>query len=310
MPRGHTRYLRTFVDLAERGTVHAVAQANGIQSSSVLYHLQALEDRLGALFIPGAEKGALVPTARALEILPKVRRMLGILDDACSGRAPPLADCVGLARVRLAGPIDLAAELVVKVVRTTVPVSRLSLSHARQGQAEPGGDLEIVVSLGETRLEGRGCTVARMQSSLIPVFCRSHAGPRCAAGGAAPCLIPEALLGLSGQIDNWIHTVSALGAARVSSLSMEALLDLAQARPAAILLPAPGLESALQARDFAVLPTSGLFGQPPPVELCIAAIAHDPALRRTAHRVRAQLQRSLAAALPNARYDTEAAVPA
>ncbi|WP_420995264.1 LysR family transcriptional regulator [Cupriavidus sp. 30B13] len=303
--RGHTRYLRTFVDLAERGSVHAVAQAHGIQPSSVLYHLRALEDCLGALFVPGAEKGALVPTARALEILPRVRRMLCILDETCAGQALPLARVMGLVRVRLAGPLGLAAGLVVEVVRGAVPVSRLSLSHAGPELPQDGGDLEVVVSLGEARTDGRAGATTRMPGLLVPVFCRAHAGFDVAA---APWLIPEALLGLSGQLDHWIRTVGALGVARLSSLPMEALVELAQARPAVVLLPAPGLESALQRRDFAVLGVAGLFGQPPPLELGIAAIAHDPALRRLAQTVRRQLHRGLAARPPDARDESTGAM--
>jgi DNA-binding transcriptional LysR family regulator len=116
-----TRWLRVLVELADHGTLRAVADVTGYSTSAVSQQLAALQRDCGVVLVePAGRRLALTPAGRAL--LPHAREVLARLD-AARGDLDPAGEPVGT--VRLAG---FASAL----VRHVVPaVARLRVRHPR-----------------------------------------------------------------------------------------------------------------------------------------------------------------------------------
>lgn len=111
------RWLRVLVELADRGTLRAVADATGYSTSAVSQQLAALQRELGAGLVEAAGRRlVLTPAGRAL--LPHARTALAALD-AARGELDPGAAPVG--EVRLAG---FASALVRDVVPAVAALRR------------------------------------------------------------------------------------------------------------------------------------------------------------------------------------------
>jgi DNA-binding transcriptional LysR family regulator len=111
------RWLRVLVELADRGTLRAVAEATGYSTSAVSQQLAALQRELGAGLVEAAGRRlVLTPAGRAL--LPHARTALAALD-AARGELDPGAEPVG--EVRLAG---FASALVRDVVPAVAALRR------------------------------------------------------------------------------------------------------------------------------------------------------------------------------------------
>ena len=94
-----TRWLRVLVELADRGTLRAVADATGYSTSALSQQLAALQREAGDVLVePSGRRLALTPAGRAL--LPHARAVLVTLD-AARGDLEPQGPPVGA--VRLAG---------------------------------------------------------------------------------------------------------------------------------------------------------------------------------------------------------------
>jgi len=94
-----SRWLRVLVELADRGTLRAVAGATGYSTSAVSQQLTALQREAGDVLVePAGRRLALTPAGRAL--LPHARAVLATLD-AARGDLDPQGPPVGA--VRLAG---------------------------------------------------------------------------------------------------------------------------------------------------------------------------------------------------------------
>jgi len=115
------RWLRVLVELADRGTLRAVATGTGYSTSAVSQQLAALQRELGETLVePAGRRLALTPAGRAL--LPHARSVLASLD-AARGELDPQSEPTG--QVRLAG---FASALVNHVVPAVV---RLRQQHPR-----------------------------------------------------------------------------------------------------------------------------------------------------------------------------------
>lgn len=91
--------MRVLVELADHGTLRAVADVTGYSTSAVSQHLAALQRSLDVVLVePVGRRLAFTPAGRAL--LPHARAMLGTLD-AARGDLAPHGPLVG--QVRLAG---------------------------------------------------------------------------------------------------------------------------------------------------------------------------------------------------------------
>jgi DNA-binding transcriptional LysR family regulator len=113
------RWLRVLIELADRGTLRAVADATGYSTSAVSQQLAALQREVGDVLVePTGRRLALTPAGRVL--LPHARSVLATLDSA-RGQLDPQGPPVG--EVRLAG---YATALVQHVVPAVV---RLRADH-------------------------------------------------------------------------------------------------------------------------------------------------------------------------------------
>lgn len=111
------RWLRVLVELADRGTLRAVAEATGYSTSAVSQQLAGLQRELGTGLVESAGRRlVLTPAGRAL--LPHARSVLAALD-AARGELDPGAEPVG--EVRLAG---FASALVRDVVPAVTALRR------------------------------------------------------------------------------------------------------------------------------------------------------------------------------------------
>jgi DNA-binding transcriptional LysR family regulator len=103
------RWFRLLVELADRGTLRAVADATGYSTSAVSQQLNGLQRALGAVLVePSGRRLQLTPAGRAL--LPYARSVLATIDAA---RGELDADGPPSGSVRLAG---FATALLLRVV--------------------------------------------------------------------------------------------------------------------------------------------------------------------------------------------------
>ncbi|HEX5995613.1 MAG TPA: LysR family transcriptional regulator [Jiangellales bacterium] len=140
------RQLRVLVELAELGTLRAVAAANGYGTSAVSQQLAGLERAVRARLVePDGRRLRLTPAGHKL--LPHARRILTAIDAAAAGLAAD-AEPSGTIRVAAYGTA-LAADLlpVALELRTSHPALRLELQERepaetmrllRTGQIELG----------------------------------------------------------------------------------------------------------------------------------------------------------------------------
>jgi DNA-binding transcriptional LysR family regulator len=138
------RWLRVLVELADRGTLRAVAEATGYSTSAVSQQLAALQRELDRSLVEAAGRRlVLTPAGRAL--LPHARTALAALD-AARGELDPGAEPVG--EVRLAG---FASALVRYVVPAVTDLRRRhpGLSVAMQ-EREPD---EVAALLAADRID-------------------------------------------------------------------------------------------------------------------------------------------------------------
>jgi DNA-binding transcriptional LysR family regulator len=113
------RWLRVLVELADRGTLRAVADTTGYSTSAVSQQLASLQREIGDVLVePAGRRLVLTPAGRAL--LPHARSMLATLD-AARGDLAPGGPPVG--QVRVAG---YATALILDVVPA---VARLKREH-------------------------------------------------------------------------------------------------------------------------------------------------------------------------------------
>src|SRR5664280_691385 len=138
------RWLRVLVELADRGTMRAVAEATGYSTSAVSQQLASLQRSVGNVLVePAGRRLVLTPAGRAL--LPHARTVLATLD-AARGELAPDGPPVG--QVRVAG---FASAL----MRYVVPaVARLRAEHpgltVTMAEREPD---EVVALLGEDAVD-------------------------------------------------------------------------------------------------------------------------------------------------------------
>lgn len=97
IPRMDTRWLRVLVDLADLGTLRAVAAATGYSTSAVSQHLARLQNELGLTLVePIGRRLALTPAGQAL--LPHARNALTELE-AARGELDSIGPLRGVIRV-------------------------------------------------------------------------------------------------------------------------------------------------------------------------------------------------------------------
>jgi DNA-binding transcriptional LysR family regulator len=107
------RWFRLLVELADRGTLRAVADTTGYSTSAVSQQLAALQRELGSVLVePAGRRLRLTPAGRAL--LPYARQVLATVD-AARGELDSGAEPAGL--VRLAGFASALLQRVVPAVR-------------------------------------------------------------------------------------------------------------------------------------------------------------------------------------------------
>ena len=134
------RWLRVLVELADRGTLRAAAQACGYSTSAVSQQLAALQRAVGEPLVePAGRRLLLTPAGRAL--LPHARTVMATLDAARGDLAP---DGPPVGQVRVAG---FASALIHHVVPAVV---RLRRDHpgltVTMAEREPE---EVLTLLGE-----------------------------------------------------------------------------------------------------------------------------------------------------------------
>jgi DNA-binding transcriptional LysR family regulator len=107
------RWLRLFLELADRGTLRAAAQATGYSTSNASQQLTALQRSFGATLVePAGRRLQLTPAGRAL--LPYARTVLATLDAA---RGSLAADAEPTGVVRVAGYATALVRQVMPAVR-------------------------------------------------------------------------------------------------------------------------------------------------------------------------------------------------
>jgi DNA-binding transcriptional LysR family regulator len=112
------RWFRLLTELADRGTLRAVAEATGYSTSAVSQQLAALQRAVGSVLVePTGRRLQLTPAGRAL--LPYARSVLATLDAA---RGELQADGSPVGQVRLAG---YASALIARVVPAVRELRRL-----------------------------------------------------------------------------------------------------------------------------------------------------------------------------------------
>jgi DNA-binding transcriptional LysR family regulator len=132
------RWLQVLVELADRGTLRAVADATGYSTSAVSQQLASLQREIGDVMVePAGRRLVLTPAGRAL--LPHARSVLATLD-AARGDLAPGGPPVG--QVRVAG---FASALMQRVVPAVV---RLRRDHpglvVTMAEREPGEVIELL----------------------------------------------------------------------------------------------------------------------------------------------------------------------
>lgn len=144
MPVVDTRWLRLLVELADRGTLRAAADASGYSTSAVSQQLAALQRELGASLVePAGRRLRLTPAGQAF--LPHARTVLRDLD-AARGRLDPQAGPQG--PVRLAGYATALLRRVVPAVREL----RAAYPELRVAMEEREPD-EVLALLGEDAVD-------------------------------------------------------------------------------------------------------------------------------------------------------------
>lgn len=112
-----TRWLQLLVELADRGTLRAAAEASGYSTSAVSQQLAALQRELGVELVePAGRRLRLTPAGQAF--LPRAREVLAGLD-AARGQLGP--DSTPAGPVRLAGYATALLRRAVPAVRELRP---------------------------------------------------------------------------------------------------------------------------------------------------------------------------------------------
>jgi DNA-binding transcriptional LysR family regulator len=165
------RGLRVLVELADAGTLRAVADLTGYSTSAVSQQLAALQRTTGAVLVePAGRRLALTPAGRAL--LPHARAVLATLDAArgdLAGDGPPRGE------VRLAGYASaLALDVVPAVARLrerhlglTVAISEREPDEVLRLLAEDAVDVGLVYDFSLVPRDVRGAAFGDVPMALV-----------------------------------------------------------------------------------------------------------------------------------------------
>lgn len=155
------RWLRSFVAIAQVGSVTRAARQVHRTQSAVSMHLQQLEAAVGARLVERTTRSLALSDAGA-RFLPHARRLLELQDDACASvrpaREPPVWR-VGISEYFVPGRLS---ELLA-VLRDAAPGARLALTWTSSAQLQrqwAAGELDLAVvtsatPLGQARLVRR-----------------------------------------------------------------------------------------------------------------------------------------------------------
>lgn len=174
-----TRFLETFVAVAERGSVAAAARAQGLTATSVAQRLQALEDTLAVRLVTRVGREIkLTPVGDRL--LDQARRILAEVHALKADASASLGDA-------LVGTLRIGAISTVLTGLLPDVIGRWATEHpALDLQISPGSS----ALLHEGLMEGRyDVVIAAAPPFVLPKTVRAH----CLRVESLVCLFPERL---------------------------------------------------------------------------------------------------------------------
>lgn len=262
------RRLRMLRELAERGTLGAVATALGYTPSAVSQQLAVLEREVGARLLEKAGRGVRLTDAGRL-----LAQHAGVLLSAAEVAQADLASLTGEVRgtVRAGGLQSATRRVLIPAVArllTEHPQVRVELSELELEQALPElrlGSLDLVISdeyAGHPRPRPAGLRFALLHEEPLKVVlpaahpCAAHGGP--VAVAALRDAVWVASAAGTGHHALVVGTCRALGGyepdLRHRSNDADVQLDLVRTAGSVALLPAltlPAADPALAVRDVA-----------------------------------------------------------
>lgn len=153
-----TALLRSFVAVADRGSMTAAANALHLTQGAMSQHVKRLEETLGTTLLERARRG-LKLTRSGERLLPKARRLLGLNDEIW---ADMRGDAVA-GKVRLGVPYDLVGTLLAPVLKTyaeacpQVEISLVCASSPELAARLAAGTVDLAVIEAPAGIAGGEC---------------------------------------------------------------------------------------------------------------------------------------------------------